>query len=70
MLLTLTGDAAIFFKRNQVNYLKWDYVGENNDIIFLYINLYYNTTIEVKRLIQQWLLYIYFTEKSLDTKKI
>ena len=35
MLLTLTGDAAIFFKRNQVNYLKWDYVGENNDIIFL-----------------------------------
>lgn len=70
ILLTLTGDAANFFKRNKVNYLKWDFICESNDTKFIYIKLFYNTTIEVKRLIQQWLPNISFTENNIDTKKI
>lgn len=70
ILLTLTGDAATFFKRNKITYLKWDFISESNDTKFLYIKLFYNTEIEIKRLIQQWLPYISFTERNSITRKI
>lgn len=70
ILLTLTGDAATFFKRNKITYLKWDFISESNDTKFLYIKLFYNTEIEIKRLIQQWLPYISFTERNSISRKI
>lgn len=70
ILLTLRGDAASFFKRNKVNYLKWDFINESNDTKSIYIKLFYNTTLEVKRLIQQWLPYISFSEETELSKNI
>jgi hypothetical protein len=70
VLLTLREDAANFFKRNNVNYLKWDFINESNDTNFVYIKLFYNSTLEVKRLVQQWLPYISFTEETILSKEI
>lgn len=70
VLLTLRGNAASFFKRNKVNYLKWEFINESNDGQSIQIKLFYNNEKEVKRLVQQWLPLISFSEETIFSKAI
>lgn len=69
-LLTFSGVAAKFIKRERLSNLKWDFLNESFDGKSVNIKLYYNSEFELKKLIQQWLPEIKFTEKTELSNKI
>jgi len=69
-LLTFSGVAATFIKRERLSNLKWDFINESFDGKSVNIKLYYNSEFELKKLIQQWLPEVKFTEKTELSEKI
>ncbi len=63
-LLTFSGVAGKFIKRERLNNLKWDFINESFDGGSVNIKLYYNSEFELRKLIQQWLPEVKFTEKT------